>query len=67
MLELHPVTDDQPRHFAFDLAPEDRSDLSFGSRNPVHRSIPLEDGSEQSAHHSEGVRAIASSSAALTS
>jgi hypothetical protein len=66
-LELHAVANHDSWRVALHLPPKHRADLAFGGRDAVDRSIPLEDGAEQPAHHSGGVRAIASSSAALTS
>ncbi len=65
--EANPVAYHQPLRLPLHLAPEHRPELPLGGRDPVDRSIALEDRAEEAAYHSAGARAIASSSAALTS
>jgi hypothetical protein len=49
------------------LAGQHRPHLPARGGYPVDRAVPLQHGAEQLGHHSDGARAIASSSAAFTS
>ena len=66
-LEPHAVADDHLGGVPLGLAAEHGADLAALGRDAIDRPVPLEHGAEERGHHSAGARAIASSSAALTS
>ena len=67
VLEPHPVAHDHAGGVALRLAGEHRANLPVGRGDAVHRPVALEHGAEERRHHSDGARAIASSSAVFTS